>query len=647
MANFQIEQLKQLPQRANETWQGGFIRLPGWIMEGRERPFRAIATMWGSLQTGRAGTGKDSCPKDEVNFAMAVNSLVDFATGQYASYRPSKLEVNDPALAEHLSGLLADANIRVEHRQHLLMIERCMEDMTKFMFKGKPVPPGYLQGKSVTPERVRAFAEAAKLFYQAAPWQNLSNEDLIEIESPQTDVAFRFAVVLGAGGHQFGLGFYRSQNHYWDSCDSDDPRENFLAGGGVWSLTFDDITLMPFADADLWEDCGLPVAGEDAYPVAMHFAPPIRMRRPSANVLNFLEGLMRALAVTTEDEMDAGRWTKRVTTSNGTVEYVLSLPFLLKPPDHKELFEHGLSDRRAMEAMHAQMDRFLEGKDFKDLDEMNAAINKEFAGKPLDRRQYATRNAAEEAQDLCFQAFDSVGRRRIALARKAIQTCPDCADAYVILAESATTPEKAGEFYAAGVEAGKRALGDQFFQENAGHFWGMTSTRPFMRSLWGLAQTQVEMGQVDKAIGNYQELLRLNPGDNQGVRYLLLPLLLAQEKHEEAEKLLAGFADDVMAIWQYCRALLTFRKEGDTPAARQQLKKAIAANRHVPQYLLGDAEIDRDPDGYSIGSNEEAIICVNECDGAWQAIPGALDWLRTQAAKPSPQRGKPSGPKRK
>ena len=79
----------------------------------------------------------------------------------------------------------------------------------------------------------------------------------------------------------------------------------------------------------------------------------------------------------------------------------------------------------------------------------------------------------------------------------------------------------------------------------------------------------------------------------------------------------------------------------------EQLKEAVAANKHVPRYLLGDAEIDREPDQYAIGFNEEAIICANECSFAWQEIPGALDWLRAQAAKPSPRRGKPRGPKRK
>ncbi len=636
MINFAIERLKQLPQRPNDTWQGGFIRMPGWLEEEGGKPFRAVTVMWGSLNTGKVSVSEDIRPKDKADVAMAVDALADFATGGHGGYRPGRIEVNDPALSEHLSLMLAGANICVEYRDCLRMIEQSEEYMARFMSKDGPVPQGYLQVKGVTTERVRAFAEAAGLFYEAAPWRHLGNEDLIEIESPRKDDACRFAVVMGAGGREFGLGFYKSQERYWDSYDSGDPSV-FLTGGGVWSLTFDDITAIPFADADLWEDGNLPVAGENAYPVAMYFEPPMRTRRPGPDLMTFFEGLMRALSAATEDEMDSGRWTKQVATFSGPMEFTLSLPFLLKPPAREKLFKYGFFDRRSMETTHLQIERLLEGREFADVDEMNAAINEMM---PLAQSRCEPRNAAEEAQDLCFQAFDSIGRRRIVLARKALQICPDCADAYVILAENTPSLEKAGEYYAAGVQAGRRALGEQCFQQDAGYFWGITKTRPFMRALFGLAQTREEIGQIAQAVDDYRELLRLNPNDNQGVRYVLLPLLLAEGRQDEAGKLLADFADDRTAMWLYCRALLSFIKEGDTPESRRQLQKAIKANRHAPKYLLGDAEIDYVPETYKIGSEEEAVICAMECGRAWRAMPAALDWLRTQAAKPQSKRKK-------
>ena len=154
-----------------------------------------------------------------------------------------------------------------------------------------------------------------------------------------------------------------------------------------------------------------------------------------------------------------------------------------------------------------------------------------------------------------------------------------------------------------------------------------------MRARFGLARCVEELGQVDEAIGHYQELLRLNPNDNQGVRDILLPALLATGRDGEAGALLTQFDDDISATWQYGWALWTFRREGDSPLARDRLRAAVRANHHVPKYLTGKAEWPGPlPASYAFGSEEEAVLCAGELGDAWRATPGAEDWLT--ASKP-------------
>jgi len=629
MANIQVERLKRLPRRGNEVWQGGLVRMPAWVTGEGPEPYRPIMPVWISLVTDLAGTGRQMHRREEATFQSALDALVDFATDEtLAGYRPGKLEVNDPALAEHLAGLLAEADVRVEHRAKLLALERYMDGMAEYLYEGA-LPPGILEGKNVTLERVRSFAEAAKAFYEAAPWAHLSNQDVIEVEAPSPDAGLRYAVVLGQGGAEHGLGFYDSLEQYWAMVGGE-PMEAWMGRGGLYSMTFDEITCLPFADADLWEDEGLPVASPRAYPVPVRFDRRKGVRRLSAKVLAFMEGLLRALAETTEEEMDAGRWTRQVETPDGRVTCRLSLPFLLETPDRKTLMDHGLMpDRRGMEQMNAQIGRFLEERadPDADLEEINALIAEEFAGKTPDPEKWAGRTPLEQAQDLCYQAFDAIGRRRIQLACQALEVCPDCPDAYVILAESTGNPEKALDLYEKGVEAGRRALGPETFEEDAGHFWGVHETRPFMRALLGLAQVQQGLGQAEEAVANYRELLRLNPGDNQGVRYLLLPLLIEQGDDDAASDLLEQYDEEMAAVWQYCRALLAFRKQGDGPEAQRLLREAIDVNSFVPEYLLDEEEPPGWPDSYAPGSEEEALVCREECRGAWESTPGALDWL--------------------
>jgi hypothetical protein len=49
-----------------------------------------------------------------------------------------------------------------------------------------------------------------------------------------------------------------------------------------------------------------------------------------------------------------------------------------------------------------------------------------------------------------------------------------------------------------------------------------------MRARLGLVQALRDLGRDDEAVAHYRELLELNPGDNQGVRYLLVATLLQE-----------------------------------------------------------------------------------------------------------------------
>jgi hypothetical protein len=57
------------------------------------------------------------------------------------------------------------------------------------------------------------------------------------------------------------------------------------------------------------------------------------------------------------------------------------------------------------------------------------------------RESSLPRNAAEKAQELIYEAWDAdTYTKRVALAEKAIEIYPDCADAYVMLTEKGLKP---------------------------------------------------------------------------------------------------------------------------------------------------------------------------------------------------------------
>ncbi|MFO8013881.1 MAG: BTAD domain-containing putative transcriptional regulator [Phycisphaerae bacterium] len=236
----------------------------------------------------------------------------------------------------------------------------------------------------------------------------------------------------------------------------------------------------------------------------------------------------------------------------------------------------------------------------------------------------------EAAQDVMYEAWGSQDpKRRLALACKALDISPDCADAYVLLAqESAESLEEALDLYRKGVQAGERALGKKGFKEYAGHFWGFIETRPYMRARAGLAQCLWESGKRQEAVEHYWAMLELNPGDNQGMRDLLMPCLIEMGRDEDAERLFMQYEEDAMAAWAWSRVLLDFRAGGDSSAARESLEAAVENNRHVPALLTGRNKVPRHPPAFhGFGDKNEAVCYVLLNRQAWQASPGAIAWL--------------------
>lgn len=620
-----IQRLWNLP-KAPLTCQGGVFLWPGLVRDQGGRPFQPYFPLWIEAESGAVHVETLLAPGQDPMHAMlqSLGSLVKKLMGDRAC--PERLEVCDVELAEYLRQNLAGSGIEVHVKNRLPMLDSVFADMTESLGSADHGPPSLLDAQGVTIERLRAFADAAAECYRTAPWRYLSDTDLIHVESPKPPRGMACFVVLGAGRSTYGLGIYPGRSAF----------DRFLRAGqagdygpdvaaGLTQVLFEELEELPFADAKLWVEHSLPVAGDHAYPFVIRYGDNDNLARPSKKELAFLEGLLRAIAATSEDEIDSGRWQKGVITCDGPVTVTLAVPDLLDPPSPREWTQRGFEpDRRAHERLFADMNRYLEQHPPTE-EEGFETINRLFAGRSLDEPLTQPRSPAEQARELCFQSFDAHGRRRIQLARLALQLDSDCADAHVILAEQAGTLEDELSHYRLAMEAAERALGADFFRENVGHFWGISATRPYMRARFGLAESLAEIGRADEAIQHYQELLRFNPGDNQGVRYVLLPKLLAAGRDLDAAKLLKEF-DEESANWAYAQALLAFRLSGCSAAATRELRSACRINEHVPELLRSDAPIPQPPH-YAPGSFEEACVAAEELRPAFRSTPGALDWL--------------------
>jgi tetratricopeptide (TPR) repeat protein len=214
-------------------------------------------------------------------------------------------------------------------------------------------------------------------------------------------------------------------------------------------------------------------------------------------------------------------------------------------------------------------------------------------------------------------------------ARKALEIDPDQLDAFIILAKATDVKAEQLALVAEGARRGRKIWAEEIKRPAQSYFWQNMGTRPFMRNVHWLALLQWETGERAQAIENAKFLLRLNPNDNQGIRYLLQNWYPLSGNWDAFEKLLKRSEREFRTEYLYAVALYNFRAGNNDEALKKQ---AWDTNHHVPEYLRRPKK--RPPndggllEGYvKFGSEGEAWSYADSARDVWLSVPGALDWI--------------------
>lgn len=231
----------------------------------------------------------------------------------------------------------------------------------------------------------------------------------------------------------------------------------------------------------------------------------------------------------------------------------------------------------------------------------------------------------EEAKELMDEAYDYLyidkeeGFKRTI---KALKKDPNYYEAYYLLGTLGKNSRERFFLYYACYKVAKRTLGEEFFRP--GMYWDFPM-RPYMRSLWGMAQALEELGRITWPAKIYKNMLRLNPVDNQGIRYLLPKLLFIMGDMDGLQEIFSHYSTDDSTFMNYNLALYQFIK-GDEEAI-ETLELAYENNSFVPLYLLGEKRFYKEIPYYSPGTEDEAKTYSYMSREAWEKTEGALKWL--------------------
>jgi len=202
------------------------------------------------------------------------------------------------------------------------------------------------------------------------------------------------------------------------------------------------------------------------------------------------------------------------------------------------------------------------------------------------------------------------------------------------------SPKKTLEMLESVLKLGEQQLVAEF-RDHVGLFWILAETRPYMRARVALINFLIAQGQHEDAIGHMEETLRLNPGDNQGVRWLLLEWYCNMNWMDKAWQLLGAYEDEVTPFMALTRVCLEFQKYGPSEALAERLQNQLEQNPYVSAKLLDqDSVSPYEIESFEAGDEDEADAYCQCFRALWKSTPEALPWLSSvhrELAPPQPE----------
>ena len=229
--------------------------------------------------------------------------------------------------------------------------------------------------------------------------------------------------------------------------------------------------------------------------------------------------------------------------------------------------------------------------------------------------------------------------KKAAHLRKALEQDADCVIARIELADTDYQAARWSDCRRGYQEVIERE--ERRWRGDIPEWWVDSETRPYLRALYGRAMTEWHQGRFAETARDLQRLLRLNPADNQGVRFLIPLVHLLGEADEKALKAFQEY--EVNYPDDYCEPALLFGKglalwrQGDEAKASEAYRAAMLKNLYIAPLLLDlptpPADIwhpnDRSEAGYAQDFMQSYALL-------WDRDPAAARFLRETHAELGP-----------
>lgn len=191
--------------------------------------------------------------------------------------------------------------------------------------------------------------------------------------------------------------------------------------------------------------------------------------------------------------------------------------------------------------------------------------------------------------------------------------------------------KEAQQIFEEGIKKVLLLFPEKFFEDHHRLEWGWLDNRSFLRCYTNLGLSYFENNQYSKAQSLFENLLMMNPNDNQGIRDPLLNCYFRLKNLDAAYDLCNQYQEDALVGISYGRVLVLF-KLGNKDEAERQLIAAMRYSPRVAKEIVKSKHIKPKDYGMGpgivVGSHEEAYEYWLYFGDLWKVTPGAILFIK-------------------
>jgi tetratricopeptide (TPR) repeat protein len=305
-------ELQAVP-KSDEVWLVDSKRLPRWVQNKRHQFVRPYSVMVVSASTRAIVNQRvemDEARLPSIVWNTLARGMLRPMVGEAA--RPAEIRTRTHDLRIAIEPHARALGVKTVVSDEFGVLDSAHRDLIEHLAKTEDDDPSMsLLASGLSLELVEAYYRAAAGYYTAAPWKAEATDQAIEVIGVHWKKP-HFATVIGQSGLLQGVCIYESSDDFVRTLESGIELEEI---NGL-SVFFEEPQSVPYLDHDAFLDHNWPVAGPEAFPVAMRIRRGKAPVAPSAPELKMLTALLEVLPAfvqqgeeTWEGTSSAGRLT--------------------------------------------------------------------------------------------------------------------------------------------------------------------------------------------------------------------------------------------------------------------------------------------------------------------------------------------------